>query len=114
MDSIILITMFKKNNVMGNVDVEIYLSQLINFFENNPNDLMELIGDVQKEEFYNKIRERCENNLKNGEEISLTRSQIVDIVLELKLGEIERDESVIIHDIEKFFQKTKFGLIGLN
>lgn len=99
---------------MGNVDVEIYLSQLINFFENNPNDLMELIGEVQKDDFYRKVREKCEDNLKNGEDISLTRTQIVDIVLELKFGEVEREGNVVAHSIDKFFQKTKFGLIGLN
>ena len=36
---------------MKNVDIEIYLNQLINFFENNPNDLMTLIGDLQKDDF---------------------------------------------------------------
>ena len=37
---------------MGNVDCEIYIRQLITFFENNPNDLLILIGNLQKEEFY--------------------------------------------------------------
>ena len=37
---------------MSNVDIEIYVSQLINFFESNPNDLIDLVGNIQKEEFY--------------------------------------------------------------
>ena len=41
---------------MKNIDCEIYISQLITFFENNPNDLMILIGDLQKEEFYNMLK----------------------------------------------------------
>ena len=41
---------------MGNVDCEVYLRQLITFFENNPNDLMDLIGSVQKREFFDKLR----------------------------------------------------------
>ena len=52
---------------MGNVDVEIYVSQLISFFENNPNDLMDLIGDLQKDEFYVKLREKCEENIKTSD-----------------------------------------------
>ena len=44
---------------MKNVDCEIYIKQVISFFENNPNDLMDLIGEVQRDEFYDKIRERC-------------------------------------------------------
>ena len=36
---------------MKNIDCEIYIKQLITFFENNPGDLMELVGNVQKEEF---------------------------------------------------------------
>ena len=51
---------------MGNIDCEIYISQLITFFENNPNDLMSLIGEVQKEEFYDALREQCETNSKKG------------------------------------------------
>ena len=51
---------------MKNIDVEVYISQMITFFENNPNDLMSLIGEVQKEEFYNALREQCETNSKKG------------------------------------------------
>ena len=34
------------------IDVEIYISQFIDFFEKNPNDLLVLIGEVKKNEFY--------------------------------------------------------------
>lgn len=101
---------------MGNVDVEIYVSQLINFFENNPNDLMGLIGDLQKDEFYLKLRERCEENFEKGEEITLTKTQIVEVVLELKFKELPIKDLKIdmVIEVDKLFEKTKFGLIGLN
>ena len=51
---------------MKNIDCEIYIKQLITFFEKNPGDLMILIGDVQKEEFYKKLREKCEKNVDDG------------------------------------------------
>ena len=101
---------------MGNVDVEIYVQQLISFFENNPNDLIDLIGDLQKDEFYVKLREKCEENYNNGEDIVLTKNQIVEIVLELKFTEVpvKKVKVDMIIEIDKIFEKTKFGLIGLN
>lgn len=105
---------------MSNVDIEIYVSQLINFFENNPNDLIDLIGDVQKDEFYQKVREKCEENVKKGDDIVLTKDQIIDIVIELKMPELEdklKPKKVkvdMVIEIDKLFEKTKYGLIGLN
>lgn len=101
---------------MGNVDVEIYVSQLISFFENNPNDLMDLIGDLQKDEFYVKLREKCEENHNKGEDIVLTKNQIVEVVLELKFSDapVKKVKVDMIIEIDKLFEKTKFGLIGLN
>lgn len=96
---------------MKNVDVEIYMNQLINFFENNPNDLMDLIGSLQKEDFYIKLRKQAEKNLKEGNDIVLTRDQILNIVIELKVPEII---DVKPNDLEKIIQKTKFGDIILN
>ena len=37
---------------MKNVDVEIYVTQLISFFDKNPTDFMDLIGEENKELFY--------------------------------------------------------------
>jgi hypothetical protein len=98
---------------MSNVDIEIYVSQLINFFESNPNDLIELIGNLQKEEFYQKLREKCEENYKKGEDIVLTKNQIIDIVVELKIPELS-DKLNPKQVVEGFIQKTKFGDIILN
>jgi uncharacterized protein YecE (DUF72 family) len=98
---------------MGNVDIEIYVSQLISFFENNPNDLMELIGDVQKEEFYQKLREKCIENHNKGEDIVLTKNQIVNIVVELKVPELFTHTNPK-EIVEGYIQKTKWGDIILN
>lgn len=93
---------------MKNVDLDIYVNQLISFFNKNPNDLIELIGDTLKESFYEKIREQCLKNIKDGDEISLTQKQITDIVVELKQGK------VIESKIHSIVQETKFGAIFLN
>lgn len=94
---------------MKNIDIEIYISNLIRFFETNPNDLMILIGEIQKNEFYDKLREKSEDNFKKGLDIILTREQIVQIVLELKIPEV-KDES----EVNKLIMKTKFGEIIMN
>ena len=93
------------------VDVEIYKTQLLEFFEKNPNDLMTLIGDLQKNEFYQKLREKCENNFKEGRDIVLSKEQIVEIVLELKFVGVESKEKRYLNNI---IQKTSFGDIILN
>ena len=96
---------------MNILDVEIYIKQFIDFFEKNPNDLIDLIGDNLKEDFYKKVKEQCFKNYNNGDDVSLTRQQIIDIVVSLKKGnQLESTEEVI----NKISQKTKFGLIYLN
>ena len=40
---------------MMNVDIEIYISQLITFFEKNPGDFINLVVEVQKEELFQNV-----------------------------------------------------------
>lgn len=94
---------------MKNVDIEIYISNLVRFFETNPNDLISLIGEVQKEEFYTKLKEKSEENYKKGLDIILTREQIINIVLDMKIPQI-KDQS----EVSKLIMKTKFGDIIMN
>jgi hypothetical protein len=91
-----------------NIDVEIYIKNFINFFENNPNELLELIGDALKEVFYEKVKEQCYKNHNNGDEITLSQKQLIDIVVKLKKGDVK------IALTNGVFQQTKFGLISLN
>ena len=98
---------------MKNIDCEIYISQVISFFENNTNDLMDLIGELQRNDFYEKLRERCEKNVDEGEDYVLTRTQMINIVLELKAPELIEPQNVE-SVIEGYIQKTKWGEIILN
>lgn len=97
---------------MRNIDCDVYMSQLISFFEKNPNDLIDLIGDIQKDEFYGMLRDQCEVNHENGDHI-ITREQMINIVLKLKIPEIvESEESKEV--VKSYVQKTKWGEIILN
>lgn len=98
---------------MQNVDIEIYMNQFINFFENNPNDLIELIGDTLKETFYEKVRMRCIENYEKGSEISLTKDQMMEIVIEIKSKGKSKGKREIIK-LSKIIESTKYGDIYLN
>lgn len=56
------------------------------------------------------LREECEQNLKEGKDVSLTRKQITDVILRLKIGNLDSYEP----DLTNIIQKTKFGDIILN
>ena len=96
------------------VDVEIYLSQLLKFFKENPDDFLSLIPKGQDEDFVEKLREVVTFNHEKGEEIALTRQQMIDICVEINKGKpIEKDEFEIL--LEKgIFLKAPLGFICLN
>lgn len=91
-----------------NVDVEIYMSNIIKFFNSNPNDLINLVPLDKKEEFFEKIRILAEKNLENGEEAALTQKQLIQICIELNNKKPKHTELPA-----KYFS-TKFGDFCLN
>lgn len=97
---------------MNNLEVEIYINQLINFFEKNPNDLMDLIGEGDREKFYSLVKSQCLENFQKGDDVSLTQDQLIEIIINLKKKKLNNKETAIL--INKVFESTKFGLIGLN
>jgi cAMP phosphodiesterase len=98
---------------MKNIDCEVYVSQLITFFDKNPNDLMLLIGDLQKEDFYKKLKEQCYKNAEESDDHVITKQQMIDIIIELKIPQLSKELNVE-NVIEGVVQKTKWGEIILN
>jgi len=98
---------------MKNIDCEVYVSQLITFFDKNPNDLMLLIGDLQKEDFYKKLKEQCYKNAEESDDHVITKQQMIDIIVELKIPQLSK-ESNPENIIKGVVQKTKWGEIILN
>lgn len=96
---------------MKNVDFDIYINQFINFFNNNPNDLIQLIGDVLKDDFYERVKQQSLKNIENGEDVSLTQSQVISIVVELKESQ---NEVVDMDKIKSLIYHTKFAHFSLN
>ena len=91
------------------VDVEIYMNNMIKFFKENPNDLLNLIPKSKEEEFYVKIREEAFKNIENGEDASLTQKQLMDICVILNGKHPLKDRK-----IDGVFLTTSYGLICLN
>jgi len=96
---------------MKNVDKEIYLNQLIEFFEKNPNDLIDLIGELKKTKFYKRIKEKVYENVENGLELILTQQQLIDIVVAMY---DETNKTVKSIEIKTPVIKTNYGIIWLN
>ena len=98
---------------MKNLEVDLYITQFRGFFEKNPNELMSLIGDVLAEDFFKRVEEQCYKNLEKGDEVSVTRQQLIDIIVDLKSDESEFEKD-LNKSIKKVFEHTKFGDICLN
>ena len=90
-----------------NVDVQIYLSNFKSFFYNNPNDLINLIGDGDKDKFFEMVQESVIENHEKGEDLELTKKQLIDIMLILTKDRVEEK-------VENFILKGPYGDIFLN
>jgi len=96
---------------MKNVDVEVYLNNLINFFEKNPNDLIDLIGELKKTIFYDKLREKSYENFEKGEEYIITQKQLVDIVVGMYDDATSKGVKI---EVKVPVIQTSYGTIWLN
>jgi hypothetical protein len=91
------------------VDVDIYMNNIIKFFKENQNDLLNLVPKDKEEEFYAKIREQASKNFNKGEEASLTQPQLMEICVR-----VNGKDPVLDKKIKDIFITTKYGLICLN
>jgi hypothetical protein len=96
-----------------NVDVEIYMNNIVKFFKSNPKDLLNLVPKEKEEEFYDKIREVAIENSDKGEDAPLTQKQMIDICVILN-GKTPKEDKVVEEKIESYIMGTKFGPIFLN
>lgn len=90
-----------------NVDVQIYLSNFKSFFNNNPNDLISLIGNNDKDKFFELVESAVMENYDKGEDLQLTKKQLIDIMLILTKDRVEER-------VENFILKGPYGDIFLN
>jgi hypothetical protein len=114
------------------VDVEIYMNNIVKFFRENPNDLLNLVPKTKEEEFYSKLREAAFQNYENGEEVNLTQEQIIEICTNIhgKTNKVVKEkkeltksltvDEILNHpkykelSLEHLIVSTKFGKYSLN
>jgi hypothetical protein len=95
---------------MGNVEIEIYMTNFVGFFKKNPDQLKMLIGDFDGDKFYEKVRDLAIKNQEEEKEVAPTRQQMIDLLVSMNK---ERELS----DIKKVvspFMEHHMGKINLN
>ena len=95
---------------MGNVEVEIYMTNFVGFFKKNPDQLKILIGDFDGEKFFEKVRILASKNHEEEKEVAPTRQQMIDLLLSMNN---ERELSDI-KKVVKPFMEHHMGNINLN
>jgi len=93
-----------------NVDVQIYVSNFVKFFTDNPDELQKLIGVAEPQEFFDEVEKVANQNFDKGEDIELTQKQMIGIILKLNHMQPEEDVATIV---EPYFE-TSYGKIFLN
>jgi len=99
------VVIFVLDKFFMNIDVQIYISQIKTFFNENPNELTNLIGNVEPEKFFDEMEIIATKNFDNGEEVQLTQKQMLDILVKINTNNSYTPT---------LFTETKFGKIYLN
>ena len=93
---------------MGNLDVEIYMSNFKTFFDKNPEQLSQLIGVADPDMFFNGVKKIVEFNSEDDEKpLEPTRKQLIDLIVKLN-----GDKNVVDKIIP--YMQHHMGLICMN
>ncbi len=93
---------------MGNLDIEIYMTNFKGFFDKNPDQLRQLIGDIDPKKFFNGVKKIVEFNSEDDEKpLEPTRKQLIDLIVKLN-GDKTGVDKVIP------YIKHHMGLICMN
>jgi hypothetical protein len=92
-----------------NLEVELYMSNVIKFFNENPKDLMNFVTQDKKDEFFQKIKEKALENVEKGEEVVLTQQQFIDICVIMNEKQVKEFQY-----LKKVMVNTQYGQICWN
>jgi len=93
------------------VDVEIYISQFKTFFQENPDDVANLIGKADPDQFFLRVYDQALQNFEKGDDIELTQKQLINIIVELNDKDVKVQDNL---EIKIPIMKTQFGDFILN
>jgi|LakMenEpi03Aug12_release.lakeMendotaPanAssembly.Ray.scaffolds.fasta_scaffold1383624_2 hypothetical protein len=91
------------------LEVELYMSNVIKFFNENPKDLMNFVTQDKKDEFFQKIKEKALENVEKGEEVVLTQQQFIDICVNMNEKQVKEFQY-----LKKIMVTTQYGQICWN
>ena len=91
---------------MQNIELQIYLTQFKAFFNQNPQELVNLIGNTNPELFYCEVEKQAIKNSVDSENFELTQKQLIDILLEINKDRITKRLNPLF--------ETNFGVVYLN
>ena len=93
---------------MRNLDIEIYMTNFKGFFDKNPEQLKQLIGNIDSDKFFDGVREIVEFNSEDEEKaLEPTRKQLIDLIVKLNGDKTGVDKIIP-------YMKHHMGLICMN
>ena len=93
---------------MGNLDIEIYMTNFKGFFDKNPDQLRQLIGNIDPKKFFNGVKKIVEFNSEDDEKpLEPTRKQLIDLILKLNGDQTSVDKILP-------YMQHHMGLICMN
>lgn len=95
---------------MDNVDVQIYLSQIKTFFEQNPDELIKLLGKARPEDFFDGVAQLAIKNFNEGQDVQLTNKQMIDLIVDLNRSQT----GITVREIMAPYTQHRLGRIYLN
>jgi len=95
---------------MDSIDIEIYLSQIKTFFNENPEQLLKLLGQANAEDFFKGVKKIALQNMEKGEDIQLTNNQMIQLVVDLN----KPKQKVQTTEVLVPYINHRFGRIYLN
>lgn len=87
------------------------MNQFKGFFDSNPKDFFNLIGNADPIKFYEMVEEQAQKNLEEEKDIQLTKNQLIDIIVKLNGKSVNKKEEMII---DGFMFKSEYGNFSLN
>jgi hypothetical protein len=93
---------------MRNLDIDIYMTNFKGFFDKNPDQLKQLIGDIDPKKFFNGVKKIVEFNSEDDEKpLEPTRKQLIDLIVKLNGDQTSVDKILP-------YMQHHMGLICMN
>lgn len=91
------------------LEIDLYMKNVISFFKKNPKNLASLIPVEMEDDFYDMIKQTARFNKQLGNDVTLTKTQLLEICKEINIRFRPIDNYNNI-----FYETKNWGVICLN